>query len=136
MTTARELMDPTPLTVGPEQGVTELVQLMHEVGTTAVAVLDGEELIGVVSSRHLALHPDLAEAFLAHQRPDLRARHVMSIAPWVEPGHLAIDVLARLYTSEAECVAVMENGALLGLVSRRSVLAALSGESMDARVIK
>ncbi len=136
MATARDLMDPTPLTVGPEQGVTSLVRQMAEVASYVACVIDDDELVGVVSSRQLALAPSVVERLLAREEPPTRARDFLETAPVVAPDRDASEVLMLLHASPAECVAVADDTGFLGLVTRRTVITALAGESMEPRIIK
>lgn len=137
MTIARDIMNPSPVTVGPEQSVFELVQLLYAVGSDAAAVLDGEALAGVITSAHLASPPDLALALIRRERPDVRVRErLVEVAP-ISPDLPATEVLALLYAGTAGCVPVAdEDGGLAGLVTPRSVVAALASRPMTERVFK
>jgi len=136
MATARDLMDPTPLTVGPEQGVKDLVRLMADVSAYVACIIDDAELVGVVSSRQIAADTEVVNGLLAREEPAVRARDLMVTPPEVPPDLEASEVLARLHRSPADCLAVIDDTGFLGVVSRRTVVSVLAGESMEPRIIK
>lgn len=133
---ASALMNPTPVTVGPELSLAALVALWLDVGTDAAVVVSDEVLVGVISSRHLALHPDLRAALQQRQSPDVRVRALMVQVTPVSPHTTAQEVLEQLYLGEAGCVPVVASDRVVGLVTRRSVVSSLAGQSSEARIHK
>lgn len=136
MATASDLMNPTPLTAGPEQSVYDVVRKLHEVSADAACVIEDDRLLGIVTSRHLGLAAGLAERLLARERPDVPVHDLVELVEPVAPDTPADEVLAALYEASPGAVPVMDGGVLRGLVSRKSVVAALAGEPLHSRVIK
>lgn len=135
MATARDLMDPTPLTVGPEQGVLSLVREMANVHSYVACIIDGTDLVGIVSTRQIALAV-VVDVLLEGEEPSIRTRDLSVTPPTAPPDQDAVEVLNLLHTSPAECVAVVDETGFIGIVTRRTVLTALSGESMEPKIIK
>ena len=137
MTTARDLMNPTPVSVGPQLGVFALLQMLFDVSADAACVVEGDTLIGVVTSREIGRRPELARELLQRQRPDVRVRAVMTDVPPATPQTSAEAVLEQLYEPDTPgCVPIVEGGRLVGLVTRKSAIAAFVGQPPGTPVIK
>lgn len=137
MATARDVMNPNPVTVGPGQRIHDLVQLMYAVGTDAAAVIDDQRLAGVVTSAQLGTIPDLVLALIRREQPETTAGERLVQVDPVSEDTPATEVLALLYAGTAGCVPVVDaDGSLAGLVTPRSVVAALATHPMTAMVFK
>ncbi len=113
--------------VGPERTVRDAAALMDQAGVGALAVLDGDELVGIVTDR------DLVRRALAPGVPyDARVDAVMS-APVV-----TIDADADLHDTFAvfrhnavRRIAVVRNGDFVGMISIDDLLMDLAADLID-----
>jgi CBS domain-containing protein len=107
--------------VGPEATVDEAAAAMVELGVGAVAVVDGNKLVGIFTERDVmravAEEADLEEEAVGDwmtPAPDL-------FAPTVDVDEAAAWILETGYRH----LPVMDNGELLGIVSIRDLLWAM-----------
>jgi acetoin utilization protein AcuB len=116
----------------PETTVHEVMRRMEQEGVRHVPVVDGEELVGLVSDRDIAR---FTHATLLTDRPDPRLRlhapvaQIMSARPLTVAADDDIDdVIATLLEGRVGAVPVTDPlGRLVGLVSVVDVLRAAVG---------
>jgi CBS domain-containing protein len=147
---ARDVMTAPVISVAPETGVNEIAALLIERRISAVPVLDAHgELLGIVSEGDLMRRPESGTerrswlaAFFGPERQavefirthgrtarDVMTREVASVGPEAELGTI-VDMLER---RRIKRVPVIENGRVVGIVSRANLLHALAAQVSPAR---
>ena len=132
---ARDLMTTPVHTVHPSTGVAEAAALLTRFSVTALPVLDDDDhLIGMVSEGDLLWHrvPASSEPHL-WRRPDDRVEDppgtvgdvMSSPAVAMPPGAEAASVAEILTSADSASVPIVEDSAVVGIVSRRDVLRTL-----------
>jgi CBS domain-containing protein len=148
--TVREIMDSDPATVGPDTSVEDVVALLRQHELPGVPVVDGDErLLGIVTEADLVLPDDQGDLHIPHyinlfggtvfleplgrfekrlrkafasNATDMMTRDPDSVAP-----DTSIREAARLiHESGHNRLPVVENGRLVGVVTRVDVLGALA----------
>lgn len=120
--TVRELMSRKFVTVPPDMPVIAAVELMLSERSSEMYVVDQcSRLLGVVSDYDL-LKVCLAQTSTSSQIDVLMTRHMLTLAPDTDLPHVVGLFRDGRYTR----VAVVENGFLVGQVSRQSVLRAFT----------
>lgn len=141
---ARDVMTPDVINVGPDAPVAEVAKLMMDNRISAVPVVKDGELIGIVSEGDLFRRAELGterrhshwlEMFASgtslawdyvksHGQTvgDLMSRNVITVAPDTSLGEVA----HILETRHVKRVPVIEDGRLVGIVSRANLVQALA----------
>lgn len=141
----REVMTPDVVTVTPEMSLRVAARRLAEHSITAMPVVDGSgRLVGVLSEADVmreALVPDQrAHLIDVHvgEGPDVhRVREVMSPHPvTVHPEDDLMDAVRLMTDSAFKSLPVVEEGHVVGVVSRKDVIAqiARSDEKVEAEV--
>lgn len=147
---ARDVMTTNVVTVAPDTPVTDIARLLLEKRISGVPVVDADgRLVGVVSEGDLvrrleedegggrswwlgllATPEERAAAYVrAHGRraSDVMTRHVVTVAP-----DTPLAAVARLLEEKhIKRVPVVENGRLVGIVSRADLLRALAAKQPE-----
>lgn len=113
--------------IAPERTIGDAAKLMDEAGVGALAVLDHDQLIGIVTDR------DLVRRGLArHLAPDARIDGVMS-APVVtiDAGADLHDAFALFRTHAVRRLAVLDGGRFVGMVTVDDLLVDLAADLAD-----
>lgn len=113
--------------IGPERTIREAAQIMEQAGIGAVAVIDGEHLIGIVTDR------DLVRRGLARDLPaDARIDAVMT-APVVTIDADADlhDAFALFRTHAVRRLAIVRAGQFVGMITVDDLLIDLAGDLSD-----
>lgn len=142
---ARDIMNTRPVTVGPEASVTEMAALMVEKRIRCLPVVDEEgRVLGVVDEEDL-VHQDARVHFptfihflesyiflpssLKRFEKELRqavgskAREVMEEdVPAVDPLRSVEEIATLMLERDMEYVLVVEEGRLLGVITRADIL--------------
>lgn len=147
MKNAIDLLDPAPLVVAPALSVKALAAQLLESGRDGAVVMEGEALVGVVTSMDLIFQEkrvhlpsmltimDLviplgsaqAEAELA-KMGGTTVRDIMSAPPRTVGPDAEVDEIASLMVDlHISLVPVVEDGRLLGAITKPSVLRAAFG---------
>jgi acetoin utilization protein AcuB len=121
-TRVEEVMTPDPTTSHPSATVSDAYTLMSERGFRHVPIVDGEALAGVISMTDIgrlgAQIPEILNRTLA----DVMTKAVLTIGP-----EDAVDVAAAVMASrKINCLLVVENGKLVGIVTTYDLLDALA----------
>jgi len=101
-------------TITPDATVLEAITKMAEHGIGALPVVDGEEVVGIITER------DYARKIILKQRASAttRVRDVMTQAViYVQPGDTNEDCMALMTERRLRHLPVMANGQLIGLIS-------------------
>ena len=113
--------------VRPDQTVTEAASIMEAAGVGALAVVDGDRLVGVVTDR------DLVRRVLAHGGPtDGRVDEVMSVPPvTIEADADLHDAFAVFRTHGLRRLAVVRGGSFAGMLTVDDLLIDVAGDLSD-----
>lgn len=146
--TARDIMTAEPVTIAPDVSVTEAAHLMSERRIGALPVVDGDRLVGFVTEGDLIMQdarvhfptylsllggyvfaPGAADRFESSLRKAVgaRVRDVMTEDPiTVTPEALASDVATLLVDRDISRVPVVDDGRLVGIVSKSDIVRMLA----------
>lgn len=129
-----EVMTAPPLAVGRDSTLAEAIDLLGGRGVSALPVVDADgRLVGIVSEADI-LRQSLPQDPRAHLRPtppvaeeELRVEDVMTVDPvGVAPHGDCADVAQVLADTGWKSLPVVEDGVLVGMVSRSDLLRALA----------
>lgn len=101
----REWMSPDPVAVSPDTSVAEARRLLTEKGFRHLPVVDGSELVGIVSDRDVSINPRALRAAVRNRSvadlldDDRPVEAVMSGDPHVIGPDASLDEAARLLVS-------------------------------------
>jgi CBS domain-containing protein len=150
LNTAREIMSPNPITVGPETKVKEMAQIMMDNRISCLPVVDDQgRLLGVVDEEDL-VHPETKVHFPTtihildsyiflpsslkefekeiQQAVSSKAKDRMNDSPHtVGPQDKVEDVASLMIDKELESVMVVEDGKLQGVITQSDLLKNLAG---------
>jgi CBS domain-containing protein len=150
---ARDLMTSPVITVAPATLVREIAALLFERGISAVPVVDGGLLVGIVSEADLLHRHEIgtdrvtrsdswwvrlfsadrspAEYVKSHARRawDIMTREVATVAPDTDLG----DIATLLEERRIRRVPVLEEGRLVGIVSRSNLVQALASSAVPGK---
>jgi CBS domain-containing protein len=117
MTTVRQLLEgksPEVFAVGPESAVIDAIRLMAEKGIGAVVVMDGRQLVGILSER------DYARKIVLHDRSSKSTRvseimtaKVVTVAPSEQVEHC----LQLVTDYRIRHLPVVDNNGVIGVIS-------------------
>ena len=121
--TVRQYMTPAPYTVSRDQSVTVAHRLMREHGIGHLPVLDGGDVVGILSERDILL----CESFPGVNPTDLRVEEAMVPGPFVvTPAAPLSDVVATLLDRGIGSAIVMEGDKVAGMFTTVDALRALA----------
>lgn len=149
--TAKDIMTPDPVTVTPDTSVTDAAHLMVQKRIGSLPVLDADgKLVGLVTEGDLIMqdakvhfptylhllggfvfYPGSTERFEADLRKAVGATvgDVMTADPvTVSPTASVPDVATLLVEREVSRIPVMDNGTLIGIVSKSDIVRAIASE--------
>lgn len=146
--TAREIMTADPVTVAPGAPVTDAARLMVERRVSALPVIDGDRLVGVVTESdlimqdakvHFPTYLDLLGGSLFAPGATDRFEHDLKKAVGadvadvmstdlvtVAPETPVSDVATLMVDKDVSCVPVLEGDRLVGVVSKSDIVRHLS----------
>lgn len=149
--TARDIMTPDPLTVEASTSVTEAARLMVERGIGALPVVEGDELVGLVTEGDLIVkdikleyptYIHLLDGFIMYPPSTTKFEHelkkavaatvgdVMTADPiTVQAGASVEDVATLLVDRDVSRLPVLEGAGLVGIVTKSDVLRSMVGGS-------
>ncbi|WP_367346739.1 CBS domain-containing protein [Stenotrophomonas bentonitica] len=117
MTTVRQLLEgksPEVFAVGPESAVIDAIRLMAEKGIGAVVVMDGRQLVGILSER------DYARKIVLHDRSskstkvsEIMTAKVVTVAPSEQVEHC----LQLVTDYRIRHLPVVDNNGVIGVIS-------------------
>jgi CBS domain-containing protein len=141
---AIDVMTPSVITAAPDTPIAEIIRLMLSHNVSAIPILDGETLVGIVSEGDLIHRAELGAApgpsywrVLVHSTAHLAADYVRAhgcmakevmTTPVVTATDTATlgDIAALLAAHHIGRVPVLRDGKLLGIVSRSNLLRVLA----------
>ncbi|MBB5445040.1 MULTISPECIES: CBS domain-containing protein [unclassified Paraburkholderia] len=126
--TARQILSGNPrevISVGPDDTVLNALQLMADKDVTTVLVLQGSNLVGVLSQRDYARKVEVLGRNAANTRVgDIMTTQVL----YVTPEHTCDQCLASMHTRRIRHLPVIESGRVIGVLSDSDVLEELLQE--------
>ena len=149
---AKDIMTSPVITVGPATPVNEIAALLYERRISALPVVEGGRMVGIVSEADLLHRHELGTDCIAQsgswwlrlfsadrsvedyiksharQARDIMTREVVSVAP--DTG--IAEVASILERHGVRRVPVLQDGRLLGIVSRANLVQALAGTAQGA----
>src|SRR5688500_9478075 len=149
---AKDIMTSPVVTVGPATPVNEIAALLYERRISALPVVEGGRMVGIVSEADLLHRHELGTDCIAQsgswwlrlfsadrsvedyiksharQARDIMTREVVSVAP--DTG--IAEVASVLERHGVRRVPVLQDGQLLGIVSRANLVQALAGTAQGA----
>ena len=115
------------LAVGPECTICNAAGVMERAGVGALAVIDGDELVGIVTDRDL-----VRRALARAMAPDARVDAVMTTpVVTIDADADLHDAFARFRTHAVRRLAVVEQGRFVGMVTIDDLLVDLAADLAD-----
>jgi CBS domain-containing protein len=134
MMLVKEIMSAPVVTVGPRTTLRDAAQLLDRHSVTALPVMDGAHLVGVVSEADVIRESVLPDP-RAHELPvdltpstgptcvaDVMRTHALTVPPDAELG-VAVDLLT---STAVTSLPVVDHGHVVEVVSRRDVIRVLA----------
>ncbi len=128
----RDYMTTDLVTVLPQTDITQVVQMLIANDISGVLVVsDSQELLGILTERDCIATASSAGYYdeLGGPASDFMSAPVETVSP----DENLVDVAIRMTDSPYRRFPVLEDGRLVGLISRRDVLRALGGGSWFAK---
>jgi CBS domain-containing protein len=128
---ARDLMSSPVITVGPDTPIRAAAELLVSHGYTAAPVMENGRVIGIVTEANLMrdrIHPEGWLCSPRWDKPNPRTvGDVMTGTPiGMSPDADLADVALLMLEANVRSVPVVDDGALVGIISRRDVLRAVA----------
>jgi CBS-domain-containing membrane protein len=121
MLTARAIMTDDVITIDPKSSIQEAIELLLKQRVSGLPITDADgRLIGIVTEFAL-----LAIAYDNRVREDSIAQHMTTEVLTVDASDPINKVVDLCLMHRVRRVPVLENGRLVGLISRRDVLKAM-----------
>lgn len=108
-----EFISGNPVTIRSAQSARAAAKLMRDRNTEFLVVLDGEDVLGVITAQDLAVRV-MAENGAGHMRIDAICTRDPLVA---SPTDSLVDVLDRMRERDVGAVPVVEDGHLVGVFS-------------------
>ncbi len=99
--TLRKILDGRPLhRISPERSLREVAEVMAKHAVGAVAVIAGEELVGILTERDIVFR-GIARRLAAEGTTAAEVVHVQRAAPWPQNGKRRFPALDRRSAGQA-----------------------------------
>jgi acetoin utilization protein AcuB len=122
-TTIAEVMTTAPHTIGRDQKLAFAHDLMREHRFRHLPVLDGGQLVGVLSQRDLYFNESIGGADV---EMDSVAEVMTSVVFTVAPGDCVADVAQTMAVHKYGCAIVVDRGHVVGIFTSTDALALLA----------
>ena len=110
---AKEIMNPNVVSVGPNETLREISELMNKQKIGSVVVIDNDKAVGIITERDFATKIMIKPYF-----PDTKVSDVMSSPViYVSPNQSVADIIDIMANREIRKVPVIDNGKIVGIVS-------------------
>jgi CBS domain-containing protein len=110
---AKELMNPNVVSVGPNATLKEVSELMSKQKISSVVVIDDGKAVGIVTERDFA-----TKIMIKSYLPDTKVSAVMSSPViHVSPSQSVADIIDIMANKEIRKIPVIDNGKVVGIVS-------------------
>jgi CBS domain-containing protein len=132
---AKDVMSRTVVTVRPHMPARAAAALLVANGFTSAPVVTAEGVVrGMVSEADLMRGQSLPDPDDLRPMPDHPASEVMTAEPVTKrPTDDLADVVAAMLDNGIRSVPIVENGRLVGIISRRDVLRCVARRELIAR---
>jgi CBS domain-containing protein len=117
------------VTVRPEETVQLAIARMNEENVGAVAVCEGQKLVGIFTERDVLRLAGEGSQFGELKMRDVMTTRVLTLTPDVE----IIDAARLMRQKKIRHVPVVEDGNVLGIVGIRDVMGALVAQVWETR---
>ena len=117
------------VTVRPEETVQLAIARMNEENVGAVAVCEGQKLVGIFTERDVLRLAGEGSQFGELKMRDVMTTRVLTLTPDVE----IIDAARLMREKKIRHVPVVEDGNVLGIVGIRDVMGALVAQVWETR---
>lgn len=115
-------MTPAPATLSPETSLADAAQLMRDRAVSHVPVVNGDQLVGVISERDVNVARTLRSVTLEKAKVAL----VMNEQPLAVPPDTRLsDVAARMIDRKVGSAIVVHEGRVVGIFTTQDALHAL-----------
>ena len=124
--TVRDSMTASPKTIAADASVTEAARLMQSEDVGSLPVVDGDELVGIVTDRDLVI-----QVIARGQDPEtVRVSEVASKNPVVaSPDEPLDEALRRMASEQVRRLPVVSEGQLVGILAQADVAREAEAES-------
>ena len=128
----RDVMTSSVITVSPDTPVPTAATLLYSHGFTAAPVVDADgQIIGIVTEADLARSPVVPDWWMIQREPDPTVGQVMTSEPRVmHPEDDLADVVAVMLDSSIRSIPIVEDGELVGIVTRQDVLRVVASRQL------
>ena len=110
---AKEIMTPNVVSVGPDATLKEVSELMYKHKIGSVVVIDDGKAVGIVTERDFA-----TKIMIKPYLPDTKVSVVMSSPViHVSPNQSVADIIDIMANKEIRKIPVIDNGKVVGIVS-------------------
>jgi CBS domain-containing protein len=125
---ARDVMTRAVLTVSPDMPVPAAAAFLSSHGFTAAPVVDtAGQLVGIVSEADLFHSPVVPDWWLVQGEPDPTIEQLMTPTPTtMRSADDLADVAAAMLNARIRSIPIVDDGELVGIVTRRDVLRAVA----------
>lgn len=111
--------DPSVYTIGPASPVGDAVRMMTQHNTSALVVLEGDRIVGIVTERDLARSSGHSERSVPLQQ----VRHIMTADVLsVRPDQTSTECMALMAEKHVRHLPVVEGARLVGMISIRDLM--------------
>ena len=122
-TTLAEVLTAAPHTIGREQKLTRAHDVMRQYGLRHLPVLEGGQLVGVLSQRDLYFDESIAGVDV---QMDIVAEAMTSEVFTAAPGDLVANVARTMGERKYGCAVVVDRGHVVGIFTTSDVCALLA----------
>jgi acetoin utilization protein AcuB len=121
-TRVEEVMTPDPVTLQPDATVADAYALMAERGFRHVPIIEGGALVGVISMTDIGHLGARVQEISSRTLGEVMTKNVLTIGVQ-DPVEVAAALMA---SRKVNCLPVVENGKLVGIVTTYDLLDALA----------
>jgi CBS domain-containing protein len=131
---ARDVMTSPVITLRPDAPVQAAAALLCSHGFTAAPVVDaGGGLVGIASEADLVRGRIIPDGSAVAPEPDPAVGEVMTPAPaTMRPEDDLADVVALMLDARLRSIPIVDDGKLVGIVTRRDVLRVVARRELTA----
>ncbi len=138
MTTAKELMNTGVITIGPDEDICEAMRMMALNNITGLPVVDDRgRLVGIITEKDILVllcnhleEPALDGAI--GRVGEFMTRHVVCF----HPEDSLADIAESLSTNNFRRVPILDQGRLVGIISRRDVIRHIRDRQQQDETLK
>jgi len=133
----RDCMTRNPVTVGPNDSIRKALLLMRQGHVRRLPVVEGKRVVGILTDRDIwerspsgsldGGHHDDAQDLSDH----LKVMGIMSLRPLsVAPTTALVDAARELRAHHLGALLVVEDGVLVGILTKGDIIDALAGTAL------